>query len=75
MPVLLTGTTSEVTPLARPVSTLPTYNIHTFCAAMIMVKPKTNGSEQNIRLSFRPNFSTIHPPSRPPAAAPTVTMD
>lgn len=39
------------------------------------VKPKTNGSEQNIRLSFLPIFSTIQPPSRPPTAAPTVTMD
>lgn len=72
---LLTGTTSDVTPLARPVSTLPAYSIHTFCAAMMMVKPKTNGSEQNIRVSFLPIFSTIQPPSRPPTAAPTVTMD
>lgn len=73
--MLVTGTTSDVTPLARPVSTLPRYSIHTFCAAMITVKPKTKGSEQNIRLSFLPIFSTIQPPRRPPAAAPTVTMD
>ncbi|PWA24181.1 hypothetical protein CCH79_00016239 [Gambusia affinis] len=30
VPVLLTGTTSEVMPLAMPVSTRPTYSIHTF---------------------------------------------
>lgn len=70
-----TGTTSDVTPLARPVSVLPTYSIQTFCAAMMTVKPNTYGSEQNIRLSFLPILSTIQPPSRPPAAAPRVTMD
>lgn len=72
---MVTGTTSDVTPLASPVSTLPACSIHTFCAEMMTVKPKTNGSEQNMRLSFLPIFSTIQPPSSPPTAAPTVTMD
>lgn len=42
---------------------------------MMMVKPKMNGREQNIRLSFRPILSTNQPPSTPPNAAPTVTTD
>ncbi|PWA24192.1 hypothetical protein CCH79_00016240 [Gambusia affinis] len=41
----------------------------------MMVKPKTKGSVQDIRVSFLPIRCTIQPPSRPPTAAPTVTMD
>ncbi len=73
--VILTGTTREVTPLARPVRTRPTYNIQWFWAAIMMVNPQMKGNAQNIRLNFRPILSTIHPPRRPPRAAPMVTTD
>lgn len=71
----LTGTTKDVTPLAKPFSSRPTYSIQIFWAEMISVKPRTKGIAQSIRLSFLPTRSTMQPPRIPPAAAPSVTTD